>query len=136
MGNYKGYTGKILRVDLSGGRVQDVPTDTYADRFLGGRGVAAKVHWDEVPPRTDALDPENRLCIMTGPLCGVTGIAASRWQVSAKSPLHNTFSYCNLGGAWGAQLKFAGVDGLIFQGKSDKLVYMVIDDGLHDRFRL
>jgi aldehyde:ferredoxin oxidoreductase len=128
MTEYKGYTGKILRVDLSTGEIEDVSTDMYADRFIGGRGVAAKVHWNEVPPQTDAFDPENRLCIMTGPFCGVPGIAASRWQVSAKSPLHNTFSYCNLGGSWGAQLKFAGIDGLIFQGKSDKLVYIVIDD--------
>ena len=129
MTNYKGYTGKMLRLDLSTGEVKDVPTDRYAERFIGGRGVAAKVHWDEVPPHIDAFDPENRLCIMTGPLCGVPGIAASRWQVSAKSPLHNTFSYCNLGGSWGAQLKFAGIDGLILQGRSDNLIYIVIDDG-------
>jgi aldehyde:ferredoxin oxidoreductase len=128
MAKYQGYTGKMLRIDLTTAEVKTVPTGIYAERFIGGRGVAAKVHWDEVPPQADAFDPENRLCIMTGPLCGVPGIAASRWQVSAKSPLHNTFSYCNLGGSWGAQLKFAGIDGLILQGKADKLVYLVIED--------
>ncbi|MBU2549623.1 MAG: hypothetical protein KKB20_14510 [Proteobacteria bacterium] len=129
MSEPKGYRGKILRVDLSTGTLTDEPTERHADRFIGGRGVAAKVHWDEVAPETGAFDPDNRLCVMTGPLCGLPGIAASRWQVSAKSPLHGTFSYCNLGGSWGAQLKFAGYDGLIFQGRSDGLVYLLIDDG-------
>ena len=129
MADRKGYAGKILRVNLSTGELKAVPTENYADRFLGGRGIAAKVHWDEVSPEIGAFDPENRLCIMTGPLCGVPGFAASRWQVSGKSPLHNTFSYCNLGGAWGAQLKFAGYDGLIIHGKSDRLSYLLIDDG-------
>lgn len=129
MADGKGYTNKILRVDLSTGELKDVPTESYTGRFLGGRGIAAKVHWDEVSPETDAFDPENRLCVMTGPLCGVPGFATSRWQVSGKSPLYNTFSYCNLGGAWGAQLKFAGYDGLILHGKSDRLVSLMIDDG-------
>ena len=129
MADRQGYAGKILRVNLSTGELKAVPTENYADRFLGGRGIAAKVHWDEVSPEIGAFDPENRLCIMTGPLCGVPGFAASRWQVSGKSPLHNTFSYCNLGGAWGAQLKFAGYDGLIIHGKSDRLSYLLIDDG-------
>ena len=128
MKGHKGYTGKILRIDLSTGSIKELETDLYSSRFIGGRGIAAKVHLDEVPTDTDAFDPENRLCIMTGPLCGVPGIAASRWQVSAKSPLKNTFSYSNLGGSWGAQLKFAGYDGLIIQGKSDKPVYLIIDD--------
>ena len=128
MTGYKGYTGKILRVDLSTCKISEVQTEIYANRFIGGRGIGAKIHWDEVPPQISAFDPENRLCIMTGPFCGVPGIAASRCQVSTKSPLHNTFSYCNLGGSWGAQLKFAGMDGLIIQGKSDRLVYMVIND--------
>ncbi|MBT3311890.1 MAG: hypothetical protein HN737_00770 [Desulfobacterales bacterium] len=129
MRGYKGYTGKVLRVDLSTGSFVELETDLYSNRFIGGRGIAAKVHFDEVSIDTDAFDPENRLCIMTGPLCGVPGIAASRWQVSGKSPLHNTFSYCNLGGSWGAHLKFTGYDGLIIQGKSDELVYLIIDNG-------
>jgi aldehyde:ferredoxin oxidoreductase len=128
MAHSYGYAGKILRVNLSTGRVRTVPTETYAKRFLGGRGLALKVYWDEVSPQIDALDPENQIAIMTGPLCGIPGIAGSRWQVSGKSPTINQFSYSNLGGAWGAQLKFAGYDGIIVEGKSDRLVYLMIQN--------
>ena len=128
MAHKNGYAGKILRVNLSTGDIATVPTEVYADRFLGGRGIALKIHWDEVAPQTDALDPENRLTIMTGPVCGVPGFAGSRWQVSGKSPVHNQFSYSNLGGAWGVQLKFAGYDGLVIYGQADGLVYLLIEN--------
>jgi aldehyde:ferredoxin oxidoreductase len=123
-----GYAGKILDVNLSTGQTQNIPTQPYADRFIGGRGIAAKIHWDDVPPEISAFDPENRLVFMTGPVCGVPGFAGSRWQVSGKSPLSNQFAYCNLGGSWGAQLKFAGFDGLIIHGKADDLVYLKIEN--------
>ena len=128
MTQYKGYAGRILRVNLTTGDIQKVPTEPYAEEYIGGRGIALKIHWDEVPAEIDAFDPENRLVFMTGPVCGVPGLAGSRWQVSGKSPLHNQWAYCNLGGAWGAQLKFAGYDGIVFHGKSDKLVYLCIED--------
>jgi len=128
MTQYKGYAGRILRVDLSSGDIRTVPTEPYAERFVGGRGIALKIHWDEVPAEIDAFDPENRLVFMTGPACGVAGLATSRWQVSGKSPLHDQWAYCNLGGLWGARLKFAGYDGIVIQGKADKLVYLCIED--------
>ncbi len=121
-----GYAGKILRVDLSSGNVTDIPTADYADRFLGGRGIAAKIYWDEVSSQIDALDSENRLIFMTGPVCGVPGFA-SRFQVCGKSASTNQFSYSNLGGSWGAYLKFAGYDGLVIQGKAGRPVYLWID---------
>jgi len=127
MTHSKGYAGNILRVDLSTGNVNKVPTDDYQDRFLGGRGIAAKIYWDEVPPASEAFDPENRVIFITGPVAGVPGFGGSRWQVCGKSPIHNQFSYCNLGGFWGAELKFAGYDGLVVYGKADKLVYLLID---------
>ena len=123
-----GYAGKILRVNLSSGDIEMVPSKDYAERFLGGRGVALKIYWDEVSPQTDALDPENRLIFITGPVGGVPGFAGSRWQVCGKSPSLNQFSYANIGGAWGAQLKFAGYDGVVLQGKADSLLYLVIDN--------
>ncbi len=129
MAQQPGYAGNILRVDLSSDNISTTPTEAYTDKFVGGRGIAVKIHWDEVPADCHPFDPENRLVMMTGPTCGLPGLAGSRWQVSGKSPVFNQFSYCNLGGAWGAQLKFAGYDGLIVQGKTDKLVYLVIDDG-------
>ncbi len=127
-----GYTGKILRVDLSTGSTSDIATMEYADRFLGGRGIAAKIYWDEVSPDTEALDPENRLLFFTGPLTGVAGLASSRLQICGKSPATTPehFSYSSLGGSWGAYLKFAGYDGIIVQGKSEKPVYLFIHDGI------
>lgn len=127
-----GYAGKILRVDLSSGSKTNVPTAAYADRFLGGRGIAAKIYWDEVPPSVGPFDPENRLIFVTGPLAGLPGLAGSRWQVCGKSPtaVPEHFSYSNLGGGWGAYLKFAGYDGIVVQGKSEKPVYLFLHDGI------
>ena len=126
-----GYTGSILRVDLSSGHFTTIATNDYANRFVGGRGVAAKIYWDEVSPEIKALDAENRLIFLTGPLAGVKGVAGSRWEICGKSPAcyPEQFCNCNLGGRWGAQLKFAGYDGLIVQGKATKPVYLLIQDG-------
>jgi len=128
MAELKGYAGNILRVNLTTGDISRTPTAPYADLFVGGRGLAAKIYWDEVAPEIDAYDPENRLIFATGPITGATRVAGSRWQICGKSPIHNLFSYCNTGGAWGAQLKFAGYDALVVHGKADKPVYMCIKD--------
>jgi aldehyde:ferredoxin oxidoreductase len=125
-----GYAGKILRVDLSSRSISLMSTMDYADRFLGGRGIAAKIYWNEVPPEVKAFDPENRLIFATGPLAGLKGVSGSRWQICGKSALTTPeyFNYCNLGGSWGAQLKLAGYDALVVQGMSDKPVYVLIED--------
>ena len=130
MSSEYGYAGKILKVNLSTGQTEIAPTAGYAD-FLGGRGMAAKIYWDEMPPGTAALDPDNRLIFVTGPLTGFAGFSSSRWQVCGKSPvtIPEQFCYANLGGSWGAHLKFAGYDGVVIQGKSDKPVYLFIQDG-------
>jgi len=132
-----GYAGKILKVDLSSGSITHMPTSDYTDLFLGGRGIAARIYWDEVPPKITAADPENRLIFMTGPLCGVPGFA-SRFQVCGKSVATNQFSFCNMGGSWGAYLKSAGYDGMVVFGKADRPVYIRVDgdkveirDGAH-----
>ncbi len=102
----------------------------YADRFLGGRGIAAKIYWDEVSPEIDAFDPENRLIFATGPLCGMPAIGGSRWTICGKTPENfpNCFSYGNLGGIWGAALKFTGYDAIVVYGRSDTPVYLYIHD--------
>jgi aldehyde:ferredoxin oxidoreductase len=131
VGNF-GYAGKILRVDLSSGNITHVPTMDYADRFLGGRGIAAKIYWDEVSPEVKAFDAENRLIFITGPLAGVSpGVSGIRWLVCGKSPISipEQFSYSNFGGSWGTELKFAGYDGIVVHGKSEKPVYIFIQDG-------
>lgn len=125
-----GYSGRILRVDLSSGSIASTPTELYADRFIGGRGIASKIYWDEVPPEVKAFDPENRLIFATGPVAGLKGVSGSRWQICGKSALTTPeyFNYGNLGGDWGAQLKLAGYDALVVRGASEKPVYILIQD--------
>jgi aldehyde:ferredoxin oxidoreductase len=130
MTEHFGYAGNILRVDLSSGIVSSTPTAKYVDGLLGGRGIGTKIYWDEVTPEVSAFDPENRLIFVTGPATGIPP-AGSRTQIYGKSParIPEGFCYSNFGGSWGAQLKFAGFDGLIVQGKSERPVYLLIRDG-------
>jgi len=125
-----GYAGKILRVDLSSGSTSDTPTMDYAEKFVGGRGIAAKIYWDEVPPEVNAFDAENRLIFATGPLGGLPALSGSRWQVCGKSPSSTPQQFCygNLGGRWGAELKFAGYDAIVVKGKSEKPVFIFLHD--------
>jgi aldehyde:ferredoxin oxidoreductase len=126
-----GYAGEILKVDLSRGEIARLPTADYAERFLGGRGIAAKLYWDMVPPRTKALEPENCFICASGPSAGFTRLAGGRWQICGKSPAGEpeAFSYANLGDSWGIRLKYAGYDALVVQGKADKPAYIYIHDG-------
>ncbi len=130
MPDQHGYAGKVLRIDLSSGKITNTPTADYADRFLGGRGIANMIYWDEVPASVSAFDPENRMIFVTGPLAGFSGLAGSRWQVCGKAPAMSPeeYSYSNLGGRWGGQLKFAGYDALVIHGKADSPVYVFIQD--------
>lgn len=125
-----GYAGEILKVDLSDGKVTRLPTVDYAERFLGGRGVAAKLYWDLVPPQAGAYDAENCFICASGPVAGFNGFAGSRWVVCGKSPAgdRETFSYANLGGRWGTWLKYAGYDALAVQGKASQPVYLFINN--------
>lgn len=72
-----GYAGKILTIDLSSGRNASLPTADYVDRFLGGRGIAAKLYWGLVPPQTGAFDPDNCMICVTGPVAGFTKLPAA-----------------------------------------------------------
>jgi aldehyde:ferredoxin oxidoreductase len=135
MSSLHGYAGRVLRVDLTSGRISTAPTSDYAS-FVGGRGLAAKVHWDEVMPEVGALDPENRLTFFTGPLAGFAGFGSSRWLVCGKSPATDQEHFChsNLGGTWGVTLKSAGYDGIIVQGRAEKPVYLLVyQDGAQIR---
>ncbi len=126
-----GWCGKILNVDLSSMRVNELDTMDYAHRFLGGRGIATRIYWEEVGPDVGAFDPENRLILMSGPL-GATGTqGASRFEVVGKSPMlmPEGFCYGNLGGFFGPYLKRAGYDGVVISGRSEKPVYLWIHDG-------
>jgi aldehyde:ferredoxin oxidoreductase len=126
-----GWSGKILKVDLSRSETTDLDTIPYASRFLGGRGIATRIYWEEVTPEVGALDPENRLILMSGPL-GATGVpGASRLSVVGKSPMRmpEGFCYGNLGGYLATALKKAGYDGVVVTGRAKRPSYVWISDG-------
>lgn len=122
-----GWTGKILRVNLSDRsvKVEDLNYE-LAREFIGGRGLATKYIFDEVDPKIDPLSPENKLIFATGPLTGTYGAANGRYMVVTKAPLTGTIGSSNSGGYFGPELKFAGYDMLIIEGKADKPVYISI----------
>lgn len=124
-----GYTGNILRIDLSTGTWKLESLDLEkAKKFIGGRGLGTKFFLDEVSPKVNPLSPENKLIFATGPLTGTPTPTGGRYMVVTKSPLTGTIASSNSGGYWGAELKFAGYDMLIIEGKSAKPVYIVIED--------
>ncbi len=126
-----GYAGKILKIDLSNGKISEIETKRYSDLFIGGRGITAKIYWDETSSGTAALAPDNCIVMMTGPLAGFSRLAGSRWVICGKSPQSDpeSFSYANLGGNWGPWLKYAGFDGLAVTGRShDHPCYILITD--------
>ncbi|MGD0795071.1 MAG: aldehyde ferredoxin oxidoreductase N-terminal domain-containing protein [Dehalococcoidales bacterium] len=126
-----GYGGEILKIDLSAGKTDKLPTADYSDKYIGGRGIAARLYWEMVPPHIKASDPDNALICASGPVAGFPGFAGCRWVTCGKSALREpeSFSYSNLGGSWGVRLKYAGYDGIVVQGKSERPSYLVIHDG-------
>ena len=124
------YAGKILRVNLTTGKVSEEPLkEDMVKAFIGGRGLGAKYLFDEISPGIDPLSPENILIFMTGPLNGLPVPCAGKHVVISKSPATNTFLDCYAGGFLGAELKFAGFDGIIIHGKAENLSYLLITDG-------
>ena len=126
-----GWCGKILKVDLNESRISELDTMDYAELFLGGRGIATRLYWDEAEPGIGAFDPENPLILMSGPL-GATGVqGASRFEVVSKSPMlmPEGFCYGNLGGYFAPALKKAGYDGVVVIGRAEGPSYIWINDG-------
>ncbi len=122
-----GWAGKILRVDLTNGTFKDEDLDLeLAKNYVGGRGLATKMLFDEIDPKIDALSPENKLIFASGPLTGTGAIAASRYMVITKSPLTGYIACSNSGGYFGPEMKYAGYDMFIFEGKSPEPVYLFI----------
>src|SRR3990172_3093388 len=125
-----GWKGKVLRVDLTSDKITTEPTTNYAPKFIGGRGFIAKVLWDEVPAEVKAFDPENRIVFATGPLTGTNTPTNGRWRIGSLAPQYPKEypSHSGIGGHWGAELKFAGYDAVIVQGKAKKPSYVFIYD--------
>lgn len=125
----RGYVGKTLRVNLSDSTVKLENLDVdKAKKFIGARGLGVKTMFEEVDPNVDALSPENKLIVATGPCTGYTMPTGGRYMVITKSPLTGTIAFANSGGKWGAEFKFTGHDMIIFEGKADKPVYLYIED--------
>jgi aldehyde:ferredoxin oxidoreductase len=123
-----GYAGEILKVDISNRKISKIPSDEYTDRYVGGRGIGARLFWEAVPPQAKAFDPENGLAFTPGPVAGFSGFAGGRWVMCGRSPAGEQFSYANLGGKWGSALKYAGFDGMLVTGQAEKPVYLFINN--------
>ncbi len=125
----KGFWGKLLRINLSNSTIkeEEIPQDLMK-LYLGARGLGSKYFVDEVDPEIDPLSPENKLIFAPGPLSGTTAPTGGRYDVITKGPLTGTIAASNSGGFFGAELKFAGYDMLIIEGKAEKPVYISIKD--------
>ncbi|SCY39727.1 aldehyde ferredoxin oxidoreductase family protein [Alkaliphilus peptidifermentans] len=124
-----GYTGKIIRVDLTNKSFKIEALDlNLAKQYIGGRGLAERYYINEVDAKIDALSPENKLIFVTGPLSGTPTPTGGRYMVVTKSPLTGTIACSNSGGRWGAELKLAGYDMIIIEGKAEAPVYININD--------
>ncbi|HCC69745.1 MAG TPA: aldehyde:ferredoxin oxidoreductase [Bacteroidales bacterium] len=135
----KGYYGRLLEIDLSTGKIEKtrIP-DSDIRHFIGGRGLGAKILYDRLRPGTDPMSPENILMFMPGPFVGYPIPSSSRTCVVTKSPRtsplekkydhSSTLSYANMGGFFGPEIRYAGYDGLLITGKSEKPVYIKIED--------
>lgn len=124
-----GWVGKLLRVNLTQGscEVEELPSKS-TQLFLGGRGLASKVLFDEVNPQIEPSSPENKLIFMTGPLTATGAIGGASYVVVTKSPLTGSIACSSSEGYFGPELKFAGYDGIIVEGKSPEPVYLSIED--------
>ena len=123
------WAGKILRVNLSAGTVKSEPLNMeWAQAYLDSRGLGTKYLVEEVDATVDPLSPANKIIWATGPLTGTMASTGGRYTVITKGPLTGAVACSNSGGYWGAELKMAGWDMIIFEGKSASPVYLYIND--------
>jgi aldehyde:ferredoxin oxidoreductase len=124
------WTEKILRVNLTKGTCESEPLNMdWAQKYLGQRGLATKYLVEEIDPKVDPLSPDNKLIFATGPLTGTCASTSARYSVITKGALTGAIACSNSGGYFGAELKMAGWDMVIFEGKAEKPVYLsIVDD--------
>ncbi len=123
------WTRKILRVDLSKGTcTAEALNMAWANEYLGQRGLATKYLSEEIDPKCDPLGPENKLIMATGPLTGTMASTGGRYSVITKSPLTGVVACSNSGGFIGAEMKNAGWDMVIFEGRSPEPVYLYVEN--------
>ncbi len=123
------WIGQILRVNLTDATIKKEKLDPALLRnYIGARGLGSKLFMDEVNPQVDPLSPENKIIFMTGPLTGTLAASGGRYNVVTRGPLNGTIAASNSGGSFGPELKYAGYDGIIFEGKAEKPVYLWINN--------
>ncbi|MEK7244934.1 MAG: aldehyde ferredoxin oxidoreductase N-terminal domain-containing protein, partial [Pseudomonadota bacterium] len=124
------WTGKILRVDLAKGTCKDEPTRMdWAKQYLGQRGLGTKYLAEEIDPKVDPLSPGNKLIMATGPLTGTSASTAGRYSVITKGALTGAIACSNSGGFFGNEMKNAGYDMIVFEGRSARPVYLYLNNG-------
>ena len=124
-----GWARKILRVNLTEGTCTPEPLNMqWADEYLGSRGLASKYLVSEIDPKVDPLSPDNKMIMATGPLTGTMASTGGRYTIVTKGPLTGAIACSNSGGFFGAEMKFAGWDMIIFEGKSPKPVYLFVEN--------
>ena len=125
-----GYKNCVLRVDLSmkGATMEPLRMD-WAEKYIGSKGLAIKYLYEELKPGIDPLGPENKLMFTNGPFTGTPVPCSGKLSVAAKSPATGTINDCSIGGHAGIQIKYAGYDAIIFEGKLKEPGYVLIEDG-------
>ena len=124
------YAGKLLRVDLGSGPLRfESISEADVRRYLLGSGLAARIYYEEMDPGLDPLHPDSPLLAMNGLLTGTFSPTGCRSSWCGRSPLTGIWNEANMGGHWGAELRFAGLDGLIVTGRAAEPVYLWIHDG-------
>jgi len=125
-----GYVGKYLSVDLKKGKIEQFDFDDDTKRkYIGGYGIGCKYIYENQKPGIDPLGKENILAFISGPINGTTIPGSPRYTVCGKSPLTGGWGDSNCGGSFGPRMKMAGFDGVFFNGKSEKPVYLLLDNG-------
>jgi len=124
-----GWNRKVLRVNLTAGTCTPEPLNmAWANDYLGSRGLASKYLVEETDPKVDPLSPGNKMIMATGPLTGTMASTGGRYTVVTKGALTNAIACSNSGGYFGAEMKFAGWDMIIFEGRSPKPVYLYVEN--------
>jgi len=124
-----GYTGKFLRINLGKRKVETQPTPKqWIRKYIGGRGIAARIYFEEISRQIDPLSSDNKLIFFTGPLTGTIVPSSAKYECVTKSPLTGKYFCTNASGFFGPELKKAGYDGLVLEGKAEKLTHIWIED--------
>ncbi|MCB1850601.1 MAG: aldehyde ferredoxin oxidoreductase, partial [Gammaproteobacteria bacterium] len=123
------WARNVLRVNLTAGTCTNEPLNMdWAMKYLGQRGLATKYLYEEIDPKVDPLSPDNKLIMTTGPLTGTMASTAGRYSVVTKGALTGAIACSNSGGFFGNEMKNAGYDMIIFEGKAPKPVYLLVQD--------